>query len=135
MIHPMKSAPWMLLSILGLAAWIATAPAQNETNSAPAPDSTATTSAPVANTSTNAVLTLPPPDNAVTGTVNTYSYNTNNAVNLTEEQKDKIRATLKRAQLSEDQKKRQAELLDKTPVLEEKINPGMTEKGGIPKRF
>lgn len=130
----------MLLTALGFAA---SAFAQTETNNTPSPTESATPSAAVTTTtasapavaSTNAVLTLPPPNNTVSGTVTTYNLSTNNAVNLTEEQKEKIRVMLQRAKMSEDQKKRQAELLDKTPVLENKINPGITEKGGIPKRF
>lgn len=132
----MKSTPWILLSLLGLTGWIASSTAQTETNNAPAPTPTTTSSAPATTTSTNnGVLTLPPPNNPVTGTVNTYNSSTNNAVDLPEDQKDRIRNSLRRAQLTDEQKKRQAELLDKTPVLEDKINPGMTEKGGIPKRF
>lgn len=117
-----------LLILLSLTACPILAPAQTATN-APV---TATNSS----STNNAVLTLPPPNNTVSGTVTTENLKVSNGeVQLTEEQKEKIRAMLKRSQLNDEQKKRQAELLDKTPVLEDKINPGLTEKGGIPKRF
>lgn len=127
----MKLISRNLVAILGLISFPLFAPAQTTATNAPA---TTTNSS---NTSTNnGVLTLPPPDNTVSGTVTTENLKvTNGEVQLTEEQKEKIRAMLKRSQLNDEQKKRQAELLDKTPVLEDKVNPGLTEKGSIPKRF
>lgn len=124
----MKWTSRSLLILLSLIAFPVLAPAQTDTN---APVTTTNSSS-----TNNAVLTLPPPDNTVSGTVTTENLKVSNGeVQLTEEQKEKIRAMLKRAQLNEEQKKRQAELLDKTPVLEDKVNPGLKEKGSIPKRF
>lgn len=105
-------------------------PAQTVTTTDSAPATTTTS------TTTTSATTFPPPDSTVSGTVTTTDApGASTPVNLTEDQREKIRRTLKAQQANEEQRKRQAELLDRTPVLEQKVNPGMTEKQSIPKRF
>lgn len=52
-----------------------------------------------------------------------------------EERKKEAEEKAKRAARPEDEKQRERELLDKEPVLREKINPTIKERGSIPKRF
>lgn len=125
----MKSVFCLIFIAFSLLTAVLSASAQTET----ATDSTTTTTN---STTTTSVTTLPPPDATVSGTVTvTEKAGTSSPVALTDEQREKIRLMLKAQQANEAQRKRQAELLDKTPVLEDKVNPGLTEKQSIPKRF
>jgi hypothetical protein len=58
-----------------------------------------------------------------------------NTIRLTDEQTKKMREILARSKVNAAQKQREKEMLDKTPVLEQKLNPNVTERGSIPKRF
>ncbi len=52
-----------------------------------------------------------------------------------EERKKEAEEKAKRDARPEDEKQRERDLLDKEPVLREKINPTIKERGSIPKRF
>ncbi|MDL5055739.1 hypothetical protein QQ056_19615 [Oscillatoria laete-virens NRMC-F 0139] len=52
-----------------------------------------------------------------------------------EERKKEAEEKARRAARPQEEKDREKELLDKQPVLQEKINPTIKERGSIPKRF
>lgn len=52
-----------------------------------------------------------------------------------EARKEEAEAKAKREARPEEEKERERKLLDRTPVLQDKINPTIKERGSIPKRF
>jgi hypothetical protein len=58
-----------------------------------------------------------------------------NTIELSDEQKKKLREILARQKVSAAKKKREKEMLDRSPVLDKTLNPNITERGGIPNRF
>lgn len=125
----------MIFALPALAQTAPNAPSASTTTTTSAPPITATTTPPpLATTSTT--VSINSPSSTVSGTVTVNNPQATNApVQLTEDQKEKIKRMLQQQKLNEDQRKRAAELLDKTPALDKMKNPNVTESQSIPKRF
>jgi hypothetical protein len=56
-------------------------------------------------------------------------------LNLSPEQEKKLRELMARQKMTDAQRRKEAQMLDRTPVLNKTYNPNITEDKSIPKRF